>query len=163
MGYGPDAVVYVILSCSCLAYCHFRLSKRYGGWLLILGFLFAATALLMCITQPVTRSWYEQARVQMRILANALEHYKQDNGFYPTTEQGLRALVRKPTTAPLPRYWPEGGYLDTTEMPYDPWGVPYIYLSPGQHGAGYTLKSLGEDQREGGQGHATDLESQRGP
>jgi general secretion pathway protein G len=162
VGHGTDVVVPVTLLGSFLAYLHFRTPKRFGVgvYLLILGLL-AATADRVFLV-PIERAWHEQARVQMRILEDALNRYKLDNGIYPTTEQGLEALVHKPTTGPLPRHWPEGGYLDGIARPRDPWGVPYIYISPGQYGAGYDLKCLGADHWEGGAGYAADLEIRRG-
>jgi general secretion pathway protein G len=80
---------------------------------------------------------------------------------FPTTAQGLEALVRKPSTGLSPQNWPEGGYLDTSEVPKDPWGNPYIYISPGQHSPDYDLKSLGADGREGGDSFNGDIESWR--
>jgi general secretion pathway protein G len=79
----------------------------------------------------------DQARIvkaQQDILAieNALELYKLDNSVYPSTEQGLQALLIKPTTEPMPLDWKEGGYLKA--LPMDPWGHPYQYLNPGSHG-----------------------------
>lgn len=65
-------------------------------------------------------------------LESALDMYKLDNSRYPTTEQGLQALVTKPSTQPEPRSYPQGGYI--RRLPQDPWGADYQLLSPGQHG-----------------------------
>jgi general secretion pathway protein G len=80
------------------------------------------------------------ARTDLRAIASALDMYKLDNLEYPSTQQGLEALVSKPSGDPLPQHWKEGGYLK--KMPVDPWGNPYQYLRPGTHGD-YDLYSLG--------------------
>lgn len=72
-----------------------------------------------------------KARTDILAIENALEMYKLDNGIYPSTEQGIRALVEQPTTAPLPSDWQ--GYLKS--IPQDPWGRPYHYVCPGVHSA----------------------------
>jgi len=83
-----------------------------------------------------------QADVQMKELAKTLELYRLDNGKYPTTEQGLKALVEKPTSDPVPTKWKQ--YIDA--IPVDPWGNEYVYISPGTKGA-YDLMSVGQDGR----------------
>jgi general secretion pathway protein G len=97
----------------------------------------------------------------MRILEDALKRYKLDSGLFPSTEQGLEALVRKPSTGALPRYWPDGGYLDKADIPIDPWGNHYVYISPGLHSPDFDLKSFGADGLEGGEGYNADIESWR--
>jgi len=78
-------------------------------------------------------------------LASALDMYEVDNGIYPTTEQGLRALTRKPDTTPVPRSW-NGPYLKRKKKPLDPWGGDYIYASPGSNNTeSYDLSSYGAD------------------
>ena len=86
----------------------------------------------------------------------ALKLYKLDNGRYPTTEQGLRALVEKPTTGPAANGWKAGGYLE--KMPKDPWGNPYQFLSPGVKGE-VDIISLGADGQPGGSGDDADIGS----
>ena len=81
------------------------------------------------------------AKADLRSIASALEMYKLDNYDYPSTEQGLEALVSKPSGQPQPPHWQEGGYLK--KMPMDPWGHAYQYLVPGTHGSSYDLYSLG--------------------
>lgn len=76
-------------------------------------------------------------------LATALKLYELDNGSYPTTSQGLAALRFKPTTNPLPANW-NGPYIE--KEPLDPWGRPYIYVSPGEHRSDYDLSSKGKDE-----------------
>ncbi len=78
-------------------------------------------------------------------LATALDLYELENGRYPTTEQGLSALIQEPTTAPTPTNW-SGPYLKKKKIPKDPWGQDYVYASPGTHNAdGYDLSSHGPD------------------
>ena len=84
-----------------------------------------------------------KARQDIRALEAALNLYRLDNYDYPTTDQGLEALVNKPSDPEPPR-WKAGGYLD--RLPKDPWGHPYQYLNPGQHGA-IDIYSLGPDGR----------------
>jgi general secretion pathway protein G len=82
--------------------------------------------------------------------------YKLDNGVYPSTEQGLQALVEAPTIGQLPRKWREGGYLEKRRVPKDPWDSEYIYLSPGLHGD-FDLISYGADREPGGEGNNKDI------
>lgn len=96
------------------------------------------------------------ASVQITSLETALETYKLDNGFYPSTEQGLQALVEAPTTGRLPKKWRTGGYLTKGTVPKDPWGNDFIYLSPGAHGD-FDLSSYGSDGEAGGEGDAADI------
>jgi len=94
------------------------------------------------------------AKSDLKSVAAALRMYRLDNGDYPTTKQGLRALVERPTAAPVPANWSAEGYL--TEMPRDPWGRDYVYRSPGAAGA-FDLISYGKDGEEGGDGLDADL------
>jgi len=98
------------------------------------------------------------AKVQIKNLETALKLYKLDNGNYPATEQGLAALVTKPTVGQIPKNYKAEGYLDNKNVPKDPWGNDYIYLSPGEHGD-YDLSSLGADGARGGEGKNADIES----
>lgn len=86
----------------------------------------------------------------------ALKLYKLDNGRYPTTEQGLQALVEKPTSEPIPANWKSGGYLE--KMPKDPWGHDYLYLNPGIKRE-IDVLSYGADGQQGGEGFDADLGS----
>ena len=86
----------------------------------------------------------------------ALKLYKLDNGRYPTTEQGLQALVEKPTSEPVPGNWTSGGYLE--KMPKDPWGRDYLYLNPGIKRE-IDVMSYGADGQQGGEGFDADLGS----
>jgi general secretion pathway protein G len=99
-----------------------------------------------------------KAKLQIENLEGALKLYKLDNGTYPTTEQGLEALVQKPTTGVIPKNWREGGYLEKNKIPEDPWGKPYVYISPEIKNKDFDLKSLGADGEEGGEGENADIE-----
>lgn len=99
-----------------------------------------------------------EAKVQMRNIETALKLYKLDNGVYPSSEQGLEALVSKPSAGTIPRNWREGGYLEKKKVPDDPWGNAYVYASPGQSGD-YDIISYGADGARGGEGFDADIES----
>jgi len=99
-----------------------------------------------------------KAQVQIESIETALRLYKLDNGSYPSTEQGLQALVEAPTVGELPRAWREGGYLEKGKVPRDPWGNEYVYLSPGVHGD-YDLSSYGGDGQPGGEDKDKDINS----
>jgi general secretion pathway protein G len=96
--------------------------------------------------------------VQIKNIETALKLYKLDNGSYPSTEQGLGALVAKPTVGVIPNSYKEGGYLESKKMPKDPWGNDYLYVSPGEHGD-YDLFSYGFDGAKGGDGKNADITS----
>ncbi len=89
----------------------------------------------------------------LKSIETALDLYKLDNGVYPTTEQGLQALVTKPSVGNVPANWKDGGYL--SRAPSDPWGHPYAYAYPGTRGE-YDLFSLGADGQPGGEGANAD-------
>jgi general secretion pathway protein G len=95
-----------------------------------------------------------KAAADLRAIEQALHLYKLDNSTYPTTDQGLQALVAKPASGIIPTHWNPDGYLE--KVPLDPWGHPYVYMSNGEK---YTLKSLGADGEEGGEGKYADIDS----
>ena len=97
-----------------------------------------------------------KARIMIEGIETALKLYRLDNGFYPTTEQGLRALVEASTIQPLPRNWREGGYLEKGKVPKDPWGNDFVYLCPGAQGE-FDLISYGADGQPGGEGKNKDI------
>ncbi len=97
-----------------------------------------------------------KAKIQMEALESALKLYKLDNGGYPTTEQGLNALVEAPSTGNLPKNWRQGGYLEKGKVPKDPWGNEFVYISPGSH-SDFDLSSLGKDGEAGGDGVDQDI------
>lgn len=96
------------------------------------------------------------ARQDIATIMQALKLYRLDNHRYPTTDQGLQALVQRPTSGPAAPGWKEGGYLD--RMPVDPWGSPYQYLNPGVRGE-IDVFSLGADGQPGGTGNDADVGS----
>ncbi|HHO76940.1 MAG TPA: type II secretion system protein GspG [Deltaproteobacteria bacterium] len=99
-----------------------------------------------------------QARIQIQALENALNMYRLDNGEYPSTEQGLRALVEKPSTGNIPKTWREGGYLDKSTVPKDPWKNDYAYLNPGVRNTNsFDLFSYGADGQPSGEGKDQDI------
>jgi len=100
-----------------------------------------------------------KARMDMRTIESALRFYRLDNGFYPTTEQGLEALIHRPESSPYPVNWRSGGYLETSSVPRDPWGNHYIYRSPADDGREYEIISLGADGKEGGSGFNREIRS----
>ena len=97
-----------------------------------------------------------KARVQIESIETALKLYKLDNGVYPSTEQGLQALIEPPNVGQLPRSWRKGGYLEKNKIPKDPWGNDYVYLCPGLHGD-FDLMSYGPDGQQGGEGQDKDV------
>ena len=99
------------------------------------------------------------AKAQIRSFETGLKLLKLDTGFYPSSDQGLDALVSKPTTGRVPERYKQGGYLESVKVPNDPWGNPYLYESPGSHGFDYEIRSLGADGLEGGEEENADIES----
>jgi general secretion pathway protein G len=98
------------------------------------------------------------ARIQIRNFETALRSFRGDNGFYPSTEQGLRALVAPPDTGRVPEHYRKGGYLGKKEVPRDPWGNEYDYISPAAEGD-YEILSFGADGLPGGEGIDADISS----
>jgi general secretion pathway protein G len=103
----------------------------------------------------------DQARVvaannDIRAIRSALDLYRLDNGIYPSTEQGLQALVQKPDSGNIPRNWKSGGYLDHLQK--DPWGNEYQYISPGSHGD-VDIFTYGRDGQPGGEEYDADIVS----
>ena len=98
-----------------------------------------------------------KAKVDIKSLEEALGLFKLDNGFYPSTEQGLKALVEKPEIGRIPEKFPAGGYLK--RVPNDPWGTPFVYLSPGVHSRDFDLISYGADGQPGGENFDADINS----
>lgn len=115
--------------------------------------------LLISVVAPTVLNRADEARVQkvhadFKAIETALKIYRLDNYVYPTTEQGLEALVEPSNLDPQPRNFKEGGYLQ--EVPLDPWGRPYLYLSPGEHGE-VDIYSQGADGLSGGEGQNADI------
>ena len=99
-----------------------------------------------------------KAKVDIAALETSLKLYKLDNSNYPTTEQGIMALIEKPSTEPAPMNWKEKGYLAKAKIPKDPWGREYLYLCPGIHDD-YDIISYGADAALGGDGKNKDINS----
>lgn len=99
-----------------------------------------------------------KARLQIESLETALQLYKLDNGNYPTTEQGLQALVEPPAAGIPAKNWRQGGYLEKGKVPKDPWDNDFFYISPGVHGD-FDLSSLGADGEPAGEGKNKDINS----
>lgn len=97
-----------------------------------------------------------KAKVDIQGYETALKLYKLDNGMYPTTEQGLEALVVKPDAGKLPKNWRSGGYIDKGKIAKDPWGNDFVYLSPGLHGD-FDITSYGADGEPGGEEYDMDI------
>ncbi len=125
--------------------------------IVILGIL--ATIVMPKFFGRIDEARVTAAKIQIKNIEEALRLFYLDSGFYPSTEQGLQALVEKPTTGNVPKKWREGGYLEKNTIPKDPWGSDYIYLSPGKKGEDYEIISLGRDGREGGEGPDEDISS----
>lgn len=121
-------------------------------------------ALVAALIVPNVMSRPDQARVttttsNLATIASALTTYRLDNGDYPTTEQGLKALIERPTTPPAPSNWIQGGYLNGVETdsqgkPADPWGHAYLYTN---QGGSVEIKSLGADGKPSGEGVDADI------
>lgn len=107
----------------------------------------------------VDRARVTTAKSDIASLSQALDMYKLDNHFYPTTDQGLQALVRRPQSSPEPRNWNPEGYIKGSKLPLDPWDGEYVYMSPGEDNRPYELLSLGADARSGGEGYSADISS----
>lgn len=99
-----------------------------------------------------------KARIQIESLETAIKLYKLDNGSYPSTEQGLQALVEPPAVGTLPGKWREGGYLEKGKVPKDPWDNEYVYLCPGMYDD-YDIISYGADGEPDGEGKNRDITS----
>ena len=122
--------------------------------IVILGIL--ATLIIPKIMDRPDEARRTKSVLDIQSIGQALDLYRLDNHRYPTTEQGLNALVETPQVEPLPARWRPGGYLG--KLPMDPWDASYVYLSPGLHGD-YDLLSFGADGELGGEGKGADIES----
>lgn len=125
-----------------------RRPRRAAGFTLIeVMVVVVILSILAAVVVPKLMDRPEQARMakakaDISALESALNLYRLDNMVYPTTDQGLEALVTKPSGAPEPKNWKQGGYLP--RVPVDPWGNPYLFLSPGSHGS-IDIYSTGPD------------------
>src|SRR5215470_15704743 len=133
-----------------------RLAER-GFTLVEMLVVISIIALIMALVGPrvlnfLTESKVKAAKIQIESLTSALDLYALDTGRYPSSSEGLEILMQSPGGVAS---W-NGPYLKGTVVPKDPWGRPYIYRSPGQHGA-YDILSYGADGQEGGTGAAADI------
>ena len=134
-------------------------SRSRGFTLIEVMVVIVIIAILAAMVVPKVMSRPDEARVvaakqDIASLMQALKLYRLDNKRYPTTEQGLQALVAKPMLAPIPENWKGDGYVE--KLPADPWGYPYQYLNPGLHGE-IDVFSLGADRAPGGEGFDADI------
>ena len=134
---------------------------RRGFTLIEIMVVIAILALLAALVGPKIIGRSDDAKiadtkVQIRNLETALKLYKLDSGTYPSTEQGLMALVAKPTVGQIPKNYRAEGYLESKKIPKDPWGNDYLYLAPGEHGD-YDICSHGADGVKGGEGKEADI------
>lgn len=136
-------------------------SKMRGFTLIEVMVVIVIIAVLAALIVPRVMSRPDEARVtaarqDIGAISQALKLYKLDNMRYPTTGQGLQALVKKPAGAPVPENWKGNGYLE--KLPKDPWGSQYMYLQPGLHGD-VDIMSFGADREAGGEGNDADIGS----
>lgn len=136
-----------------------RLSSASGFTLIEIMVVVFILGLLITLVAPRILGRTDEARqtkaaADVKAIEQALSLYKLDNGFFPTTEQGLEALVTPPTTGLVPRRWNPEGYLE--KVPVDPWGTPYVFRSDG---SAYVVMSFGADGAEGGEGINADIDS----
>lgn len=138
-----------------------RLKSSSGFTLIEIMVVIVILALLAALVGPKLIGRSDDARVadakvQIRNIETALKLYKLDSSSFPTTEQGLTALISKPTTGVIPKNYKSEGYLESKKVPQDPWGSDYIYLSPSEQGD-YELCSWGSDGARGGEGKGADI------
>jgi len=138
-----------------------RIRGQRGFTLLEVMVVVVILGILAALVVPKIISRPDEARViaakqDIASLMQALKLYRLDNQRYPTTEQGLQALLAKPTTTPIPLNWKPGGYIE--RLPKDPWGSPYQYLYPGVRGE-LDVFSYGADGAPGGEGNDADIGS----
>ena len=139
------------------------LSKKSEGWTFVETLI--VIAIVLILTASVGLSAVKQldkaktvtAKSQIETFSLALDSYYMDNGIYPSEEQGLRALWKKPDSSPVPAAW-NGPYL-SKPVPKDPWGNLYVYSIPGENGLPYGICSYGRDGLSGGDGNDADIKS----
>lgn len=138
---------------------HIENRSQLGFTLIEVMVVIAIIGIMATLIVPQIMSKPDEARViaakqDINSIVQALKLYRLDIGRYPTTEQGLSALVAKPTTEPIPQNWKPNGYVD--RLPKDPWGFAYQYSNPGTRGE-IDVFSLGADNKPGGAGFDADL------
>ncbi len=138
-----------------------EIKSEAGITLIEMTITIAIIAILGIVVVPRLLDIPQKARItaakqQIQLFELALSQYEADNGSFPTTEQGLQALVKKPDNADLIKY-NERGYMQ--KIPKDPWGRDYIYTCPGTHGNDYEIMSFGADGQEGGEDKNSDIKN----
>lgn len=139
---------------------HPRARQQAGFSLIEILVVMVIIGILVSLVAPSVLNRVDDARLQkveadFKAIESALSIYNLDNFTYPSTDQGLQALVSKPDGQPEARNWKKGGYLK--EMPLDPWGREYLYLSPGEDGREFDLYTLGADGVSGGEDQNADM------
>ncbi|MFA4029787.1 MAG: hypothetical protein GDYSWBUE_001081 [Candidatus Fervidibacterota bacterium] len=142
---------------------HSKIRRRKSGFTLIelmvvmVILVLLAGGVSVMVVGRIEEAKRARAKMDIQALEAALDMYYAHNGYYPTTEQGLRALIVKPTTEPAPKNW-QGPYLKHGKLPKDPWGNDYQYICPGKRNVdSFDLYSLGRDGKEGGTGLDADI------
>ncbi len=135
------------------------LSRQFGFSLVEILVVLVIMGLLISVVAPMVLDRADEARIQkvyadFKSIETALKIYRLDNYNYPTSEQGLQALVTPSSLSPQPKNFKQGGYL--SEMPTDPWGRPYLYLSPGENSQ-VDIYTLGADGVSGGDDQNADI------
>ena len=137
------------------------MNEQLGFTLIEIMVVVIIIGVLSAIVAPAVVGRIEDARIdaakaELRIIESALKMYRVDNFGYPSLEEGLLALVEEPPGVNAPN-WNREGYLDDEEVPHDPWGTEYQYLSPGPDGSDYYVYSFGADRAPGGAGPDADI------
>ena len=146
-----------------------RFQDKKGFTLIELMIVITILGILAVVVVPKFMDLPQKARIQraktdIASLGLALNRYNLDNGVYPSTEQGLTALIEKPQSDPAPSNYNDSGYLEKKSLPKDPWGHDFVYKSPAGNGDPFEIISLGPDGKEGGNDDisSTNLDSQSG-
>ncbi len=140
---------------------HVLLADRAGFTLIELLVVLVIIGILAGYIGPKIMGHPEEAKrtkaaLQIQAMETALKMYRLDNGSYPSTEQGLQALVEPPSVGKLPAKWKKGGYLEKRKVPKDPWGNEFVYLCPGVNGD-FDLSSYAKDGEAGGEDDGKDI------
>jgi general secretion pathway protein G len=136
-------------------------SSRSGFTLIEIMVVVFIIGILLALVAPKLIGRTDDARVveakaQIKNFDTALKLFKMDNGFYPSTEQGLETLIAQPSIGKIPKNYRDGGYIEKKQIPSDPWGNPYVYISPGM-GGDYDIISYGSDGSPGGEKYDADI------